>query len=79
MFGTLRTLVPGVAGPRSVSGTGCHTYNRLMNIVTLVGALLAAYGGAAWLLRCEYAPEGRVGTGSAPGVVSTMSEELSLS
>jgi len=50
-----------------------------MNIVTLVGTLLAAYGGAAWLLRCEYAPEGRVGTGSAPGVVSTMSEELSRS
>jgi hypothetical protein len=26
-----------------------------MNIATLVGVLLAAYGGAAWLLRREYA------------------------
>ena len=76
MSGTLRTLVPSVAGPRSVSGTGCHTYNQVMNIVTLVGILTAAYGGAAWLLRCEYAPEARVGTGSAPGAIS---EELSRS
>jgi len=50
-----------------------------MNIVTLVGTLLAAYGGAAWLLRCEYATEVRVGTGSAPGAVSAISEELSRS
>ena len=76
MFRTLRTLVPGVAGPRSVSGTGCHTYNREMNIVTLVGILTAAYGGAAWLLRCEYAPDVRVGAVSAPGAIS---EELSRS
>ena len=73
------TLVPGVAGPRSVSDTACHTYNQPMNIVTLVGVLLAAYGGAAWLLRREYAPEVLVGSGSAPGPVSAMSEELSRS
>ena len=50
-----------------------------MDIVTLVGVLLAAYGGAAWLLRREYAPEVGVGTGSAPGPVSAMSEKLSRS
>lgn len=75
----LRTLVPGVAGPRPVSGSACHTYNQCMNILTLVGVLTAAYGGAAWLLRREYAPEVRVGTGSAPGRVSAMSEKLSRS
>ena len=73
------TLVPGVAGPRSVSGTACHTYHQSMNIVTLVGVLLAAYGGAAWLLGREYAPTVRVGTGSARGAVSAVSEELSRS
>lgn len=50
-----------------------------MNYVTLVGVLLAAYGGAAWLLRREYAPEVGVGTGSVPGPVSATSEKLSRS
>ncbi|MEI7519262.1 MAG: hypothetical protein WCJ98_12385 [Mycobacteriaceae bacterium] len=50
-----------------------------MNTVTLVGVLLAAYGGAAWLLRREYAPAVRVGTGSAPGAPNPTSEELSRS
>jgi len=50
-----------------------------MNIVTLVAVLLAAYGGAAWLLRREYAPQVTAGIGSAPGAVSTMSDELSRS
>jgi hypothetical protein len=48
-----------------------------MNTVTLMGVLLAAYGGAAWLLRREYAPAVLAGTGSAPGARSTIPEELS--
>ena len=50
-----------------------------MSIVTVVGVLLAAYGGAGWLLRRGYVPEVTVATGSAPGALNTTSEELSRS
>jgi hypothetical protein len=50
-----------------------------MNTIAMVGVLLAAYGGAAWLLRREYAPEVGVGTGSARGPVSAMPEKLGRS
>ena len=48
-----------------------------MSIVTVVGVLLAAYGGAGWLLRRGYVPEVTVDTGSALGARSAIPEELS--